>query len=126
MEPITASDIFAWALALLGETPQKSRGYEQLAAPVLNQLLMRCFQTENALRRARGQIPLECPAAVQELGEPVDYDTRLCREILPLGLAALLILEDDPQRAAFFDWRFQNSLEQCAPAQFVPMEDCYP
>lgn len=125
MEPITASEIFAWALALLGESPQKSRGYEPLAVPVLNQLLMRCFQTENALRRARGQASLESPAAVRSLEEPVDYDVRLCREVLPLGLAAYLILEDDPQRAAFFDWRFQRSLEQCAPAQFVPMEDYY-
>lgn len=125
MEPIAASEIFAWALALLGETPQKSRGYEQLAVPVLNQLLMRCFQTENALRRARGQVSLKRPAAVQSLEEPVDYDIRLCREILPQGLAAYLILEDDPQRAAFFDWRFQSALEQCAPAQFVPMEDHY-
>ena len=51
-------------------------------------------------------------------------DDRSCLTILPYGLAAQLLLNEDQNRAAFFNARY-DELKRKRPAKIVPIKDVY-
>jgi hypothetical protein len=47
-------------------------------------------------------------AYIRDLNKPIDLDDYLCRTLLPYGLAAHLLLDENPSAASFFQQRYEE------------------
>ena len=122
---MSADDLYGLALALLGETRDKAKGYADKLVPLTNLLLAAAAPAEGALRRARGLPPLDGVPAVATAGEALPCQPDLQAGCLPYGLAGMLILDDDPGRANYLNALFDGALARLCPADWVPVADCY-
>lgn len=117
---MTVRDVYESALSLLGEFPEQESDEEKKALSLLNTLLADCFDVNNTLRVYGEKEILRDIPYKEGLEDTLEYEESLCRDALPYGLAALIILEDDANRAGFFDFRYQqkklqyNKLENVA------------
>ncbi len=102
------SVIYESALALLGEMPGQGDEFHPNVIALINTLIADCFDVNNTLRVYRGEKALEEIPFNESLDDRLEYEEQLCRDMLPYGLAALMILEDDANRAGFFDFRYQQ------------------
>lgn len=65
---------------------------------------------------------------VDDIEADVELDDYICRTVLPYGLAANLLLQEDPAVANFFQQRYdelRGNLQRGMPAVSVDMEDVY-
>lgn len=138
MEVVTAQEIFDIAIHLM-DSQNESTGstdtadtkeYRLRTVSLLNSILDRAFPYSDnyreALAFAKGRRPI-CPK-VTDLSDVVAMDERVCTGALPYGLAALLLLEEDPSRANFLWQTFLEQLELCRqslPAVIGEVEDVY-
>ena len=61
--------------------------------------------------------------------DTLDLDSRILREVLPCGLAARLLSEENPSLANYFQQCFEEGLADARarrPGQFAPVEDALP
>lgn len=66
--------------------------------------------------------------SVSELTDYLDLDDRICRNVLPFGLAALLLTEENPTLANFFWQTFLENLQMAKnslPTEIAEVEDVY-
>lgn len=121
----TAQKVFSAALALMDE--QGSPGdYEKRALPVINALCGECFPLSQGWTAAKGERPA-CPAAA-DLGSAVGVDDYLARTVLPYGLAAQLLLDENPAAASFLQQRYEELLRGSGrgfPAAAEPIGSVY-
>lgn len=140
----TVQEVFDIAIRLMDEQNESTgstdtvdtKEYRLRTPSLLNSLLDRAYPASDTwpgtveemdeagnVRRRR---PV-CPK-VTAMEDEIGLDERLCTGVLPYGLAALLLMEEDKIRAEFF---WQTFLEQLAEAMAgVPsgaesVEDCY-
>ena len=60
--------------------------------------------------------------------DELPLDDGVCRTVLPYGLAAHLLLEENPASASFFQQRYEQLRRRAAasiPDVFQPITDCY-
>lgn len=65
---------------------------------------------------------------VSSMTDTLDLDDFLARSVLPYGLSAHLLLDENPSDASFFQQRYSEMLLQYAgrtPREAVPIEDVY-
>lgn len=65
---------------------------------------------------------------IKTLNEALDLDDECCRSVLPYGLAAALLLEENPSSAGFYQQRYEErkqELKRGIPTKSVDIEDCY-
>lgn len=122
---MTVNDIYTAALALLGEFPEQDSESVTVMISLLNTLIADCFDINNTLRIYKGKEKLDDIPFIESLDDEVVYEPELCRDGLVYGLASLLILEDDTDRASFFDFRYQqkklqyNKMENIDSGEFT-------
>ena len=90
---------------------------------LINTLIADCFDINNTLRAYRREKELEEIPFKENLDDTLEYEAQLCRDALPHGLAALMILEDDTNRAGFFDFRYQQKKMQYNKMENVEPEN---
>ena len=122
---MTADDIYGAALALMAESRDKAKGYQDKVVPLTNLLLATAYPAEQALRRARGHPPLAALPRIATEGEELPYREELLAGALPYGLAGMLVMDDDPGKANYFNAVYDAALAALSPADFVPVADCY-
>lgn len=123
--PIRVNDIYVTALALLGEFPEQDDESIKNMLALLNTLTADCFDVNNTLRAYVGKEKLSEIPFKESLDDVMEYEEQLCRDTLPYGLASLLILEDDTDRASFFDFRYQQKKLQYSKMENVESEEFY-
>ena len=103
---ITASDIFTAAMGIMDELSptgeaanSDTREYEQRTPAILNVLL-----TE--LKVLRGDSGDWLP--VTGLDEPVPAETNYALGAMPYGLAANLLVDENPSAASFYQQRYEE------------------
>lgn len=128
----TLSDVFNQAMGLMDEVDQDSvntRTYEtkeyRARTPFIIETLLRelyyASDTFNDPRQPSGKRPIPpyiIPPNVRitidnlesYMNKTVDLDDFVARTILPYGLAAHLLLQEDPQAASFFQQRYEELL----------------
>lgn len=121
--PIRVNDIYVTALALLGEFPEQDDESTKNMLALLNTLTADCFDVNNTLRAYVGKEKLSEIPFKESLDDVMEYEEQLCRDTLPYGLASLLILEDDTDRASFFDFRYQQKKLQYSKMENVESEE---
>jgi len=102
----TARDIFSAAMSIMDELSPSgeaahsdTREYEQRAPAILNVML-----TE--LKVLRGDSDGWLP--VESLDEPVSVETNYALGAMPYGLAANLLVDENPSAASFYQQRYEE------------------
>ena len=122
---MTADDLYGAALALMAESRDRAKGYRDKLVHLVNLLLAGAYPAEQTLRRATGHPPLADLPRITTEGEELPYREELRAGALPYGLAGMLVMDDDPGKANYFNAVHDAALAALSPADFVPVADCY-
>jgi hypothetical protein len=122
----TAQEIFEIAMALMDEQDSAADSndtaeYKQRTLYILTALRGELYPfSDTFAASADGRRPI-CPA-VTAFDTPLGLDDFLCQTILPYGLAARLLLEENPVIASFFEQRYEELLSRYGGAGLAVSE----
>jgi hypothetical protein len=110
----------------LADTAQ-TRGYKRRTLAILNVLRGECFPASDTYDGGEaGKRPV-CPE-ILDFDQDLGLDDYLCQSVLPYGLAAHLLLDENPSLASYFQQRYQELLAQARrglPTQSEDIVDLY-
>jgi len=125
----SAQEIFDLAIHLMDEANESTgktdtadtRAYKLRTLAILNVLRAECYPLSDtypvpdppAGDGSRMKRPV-CPL-ISDFQTPIDLDDVLCQGVLPYGLAAHLLLEENPDLASFFQQRYEELRSLYAP-----------
>jgi len=113
----TAQWIFEQAMHLMDEGNESTgkadtadtKEYKNRTLPILNILRVECFPASDTYRvHEAGKRPV-CPE-ILDFETGIGLDDGICQGVLPYGLAAHLLLDENPDMAAFFQQRYEEAL----------------
>ena len=131
----TAQWVFEKAMHLMDEVSESTgladtadtRGYKNRTLAILNVLRLECFPYSDTCQAAeRGRRPV-CPE-IPDFETPIALDDGLCQGVLPYGLAAHLLLDENPALASYFQQRYEELLtaaKRGVPAQSEDIASLY-
>lgn len=130
----TAQQVFELAIHLMnegdpatGETDTSdTKGYKSRTLAILNVLQTECLLCSDTFAAGTGARPI-CPP-LAGFSTPIALDDGICRGLLPYGLAAHLLLDENAQLASFFNERYEQqktALKNGIPRDFTAIEDSY-
>lgn len=131
----TAQWVFDKAMHLMDEVNESTgqsdtadtREYKNRTIQILNILRVECFPASDTYKVTEaGKRPI-CPE-ITDFDTPIGLDDGICQGVLPYGLAAHLLLDENPDVAAFFIQRYQELLAQyrySIPAEAEDIEPVY-
>lgn len=116
---VTAKQVYDLALVLMDEvlangniTPDQPKYYKTKASSILTML-----QTE--------LLPVsQTPNVITDLSEEVQLSDRIALTVLPYGLAAHLLIQEDVNAASFLNARY-DELKRKIPSKIQPITDVY-
>lgn len=114
----TAKWVFEKAMHLMDEANEstgqadtdETRTYKTRTLPILNVLRVECYPASDTCQIQPGKRPV-CPE-ITGFDSPIGLDDFLCQGVLPYGLAAHLLLDENPSLAAYFQQRYEELLRQ--------------
>lgn len=107
----TASEVYRRSLALMGEEEgENSTVFEGRWIPLLNVLLSEVCELDLAMKGEAGGAGKTLPQVVSA-EEEIWMEEPILFSLLPLGLAAYLLGETEPERASFFLNLYQRERE---------------
>lgn len=112
-------DVYNTALALMAENPQDATDYEEQVVPLVNLMLWELHDINNILREWAGLKPLGSPQTVKTMDDILYLEAELTIGTLPYGLAAKLILDDDANKAAYFNEEYMEKKERNTKAVWI-------
>lgn len=113
----TAQWVFERAMALMDELNESSgnadtadtKEYKNRTLSILNMLRVECFPFSDTYRvQTPGKRPI-CPE-IQSFTDVIGLDDGIAQGTLPYGLAAHLLLDENPDSASYFQQRYQEQL----------------
>ncbi|MGN0968428.1 MAG: hypothetical protein ACI4O3_04070, partial [Oscillospiraceae bacterium] len=122
----TALWVFEKAMHLMDEADESTGRadtadtgeYKNRTLAILNVLRVECFPySDTCLAAEPGKRPV-CPE-IEDFETPIGLDDGLCQGVLPYGLAAHLLLDENPALAAYFQQRYEellNAAKRSVPA----------
>jgi hypothetical protein len=115
------TDNYASGAADSGDTAD----YKARAIPIINNLSVELYQFSTTKNTSAGARPL--PELVRLPADDVKIDDGLARGVLPHGLAAVLLVEENPAMAGYHAQRYAECLMllRNAPREFEPITDVY-
>lgn len=131
-----AEQIFEMTMSLMDELNESTgkpdtadtREYKNRTIPILNVLRGEVYPYSDTYARdvAAGKRPI-CPIIIN-FTDAMPLDDYICQSVLPCGLAAHLLMQEDPTAANFFQQRYDElkaMLARGMPAESVDIEDIY-
>ena len=131
----TVNDIFFLTMSLIDDLNDRTgladsaetRDYRQRTPGIVNMLIGELYHYSDTREiKAPGKRPI-CPP-VTSFEDELGLDDFLCRSVLPYGLAARLLLDENPPTAAFYEREYTEMLLKYGyrvPAQFEPIQNIY-
>ncbi len=131
----TAQWVFETAMHLMDEVNESSgcadtadtKEYKNRTLAILNILRTECFPASDTYTvTVPGKRPV-CPEIVGFDAE-IGLDDGICQGVLPYGLAAHLLLDENPAAASYFQQRYEQALKDAKrgiPAGAQEIEDVY-
>ncbi len=106
-----AEELYHRSLALIGEIPgAENQLFRERAVPLMNVLLSQLYELDIALRGGK-----LCPGGiipqVTHLEETLPFSEAILYTVLPLGLAGLLLMEEEAERGRFFLQLYHTEVE---------------
>ena len=131
----TAQDIFSAAMGLIdgvetssGQTDTSDNApYKSRALFIINILRGEVYPYSDTYAAGEDKSRPIC-AAVTDFSSSVGLDDTLAQTVLPYGLAAQLLLEENPTAASFFQQRYEELLARLGrevPNSFELIDDVY-
>lgn len=125
----TAQDVFDTAMGLMDEVKedggtdsQDNKEYKRRSLFILNSLSGELFPYSAAFGpELEGKRPA-CPV-IEDLQQELGLDDYICRSLLPYGLAAHLLLDENPSAAGFFQQRYEELRRGLSQGLFTQSED---
>lgn len=133
----TGQDIFEKAITLMGELSDSGQAdwgdtveYKNRALNILNVLRGEVYPYSDTYRTQRRQYPGRRPVcpALESLDDEIGIDDVLAQTVLPYGLAAALMLDENDAMAAFFQQRYEELLHRLGagvPGEWESISDVY-
>lgn len=133
----TGMDVFEIAITLMDELNDAGKykhedtdEYRMRTRSILNILIGELYIFSDTYKKnqnwEKGRRPV--PAMLDDLYTEIDLDDYICRSVMPYGLAAHLLLDENPSTAAFFQQRYDElkaGLQRGMPAESEDIEDVY-
>ena len=128
-----AETVFTLAVALMDELSRTgladtadTRPYRLRTLPILNVLRAECARASANWQGEDGARPM--PPPVEDFSADLGLDDGVAQTVLPYGLAAHLLLDENPAVAAYFAARYEELLASFAralPRRFEDIERLY-
>lgn len=131
----TAQWVFDKAMNLMDEVNESTgqtdtadtKEYKNRTLAILNILRVECFPASDTYTVITpGKRPI-C-REITDFETPIGLDDGICQGVLPYGLAAHLLLDENPDMASYFNQRYQELLAQYrygVPAATEDIVDLY-
>jgi hypothetical protein len=129
----TAQQVFEMAIALMDSQSDDGRAdtndnaeYKNRTLPLLNILRGELYIYSDTYETDEEGRPIA--AYIRTFDKPLDLDDYICQSVLPYGLAAHLLLAEDPATANFFQQRYdelKQTLARGLPASSEDIVDVY-
>ena len=133
----TGMDVFETAITLMDELNdagkykhEDTEEYRQRTKAILNILIGELYVYSDTYKKnqdwEKGRRPV--PAMLEDLYTEIDLDDYICRSVMPYGLAAHLLLDENPSSAGFFQQRYDElkaQLQRGLPAESEDIVDIY-
>lgn len=132
---ITVQDVFDIAIRLMDAQNESTgatdtadtREYRVRTPALLNSILDRAYPASDTYPGVEGGVRPVCPKTAS-MEDEIGLDGRICTGVLPYGLAALLLTEENPVLSNFFWQTFLEQLEEARrglSGGIGGVEDCY-
>lgn len=132
---VTAQQVFDLAVQLMGAADRSSgrtdtadtAEYKNRTLAILNVLQSECLTCSDTYSPGEGGARPVGPL-VEDFATYLALDDGICLGALPYGLAAHLLLEENPSSAAYFNDRYEQrrtDLKNSVPRRFEPIETVY-
>lgn len=105
---MTVEELYKITKQLMFEKPS-STIYDNYLFGNLNRLLVELFEENNMSRIFKGKMTLSEPLKVSELNDELTYESEYINDVLPLGLAASFLIDDDLQKYSIFNTKYNNA-----------------
>ena len=109
----TAQQIFEMAIALMDSQSDSGQAdvpdnneYKTRTLPILNILRGELYPFSDTHETDDEGRPIA--ALIRSFDKPIDLDDYICQSVMPYGLAAHLLLAEDPTTANFFQQRYDE------------------
>ena len=129
----TAQEVFESAMSLidsLSDTGQANttdnEEYKHRALAILNILRGELYPYSDTYDPDEEGRPIA--GKIRAMDKPIDLDDYICQTLMPYGLAAHLMLQEDPSAAAYFQQRYEellSKLNRGLPSVSEDIEDVY-
>lgn len=104
-----------------------TKEYKNRTLPLLNVLRIECFPASDTYAVGEtGKRPV-CPM-IEDFESEIGMDDGICQGVLPYGLAAHLLLDENPSMASFFQQRYEGALTEAkrnVPTEAEDIVDVY-
>ena len=133
----TGQDIFDKAITLMGELSDSgetdwadTKEYKDRALNILNTLRGEVYQYSDTYNDTRKQYPNKRPVCpvLESLDDTIGIDDTLAQTVLPYGLAAHLLLDENDNMASFFQQRYDELLKRLGmniPSEWETIKNSY-
>lgn len=126
----TVRAIFDKAIYLIAEQDDNTgktittdtREYEVRTVGLLNNLLDEVYPASDTYEVTEAGKRSALPD-ITDFADELDLDARICRDILPCGLAALLLAQENPELANYFQQLYEERLARAMAARPATFED---
>lgn len=131
----TAQNVFDAAMGLMDEVNEQSgatdtadtREYKNRTLLILNVLRGELYPYSDTYEYGEvGKRPIA--AVIENFTDRIGLDDYICQSVMPYGLAAHLLLDENPTAASFFNGRYEElkaNLARGLPQVSVDIEDVY-
>lgn len=130
-----AQYVFEKAMHLMDEVNESTgaadtadtKEYKNRTLPILNILRVECFPCSDTFKVSKPGKRPTC-RSIDDFETPIGMDDTICQGVLPYGLAAHLLIDENPDMASFFNQRYQELLNQfrySIPAETEDIEGLY-
>jgi len=129
----TAQQVFEMAIALMDSQSDDGKAdtgdnseYKNRTLPLLNILRGELYPFSDTYETDEEGRPIA--TQIRSFDKPIDLDDYVCQSVLPYGLAAHLLLAEDPATANFFQQRYDElklTLARGLPSKSEDIEDVY-
>lgn len=108
-----AQTVYEMAIALMDSMSDSGQAdvadnneYKHRALPILNILRGELYPYSDTHETDDEGRPIA--ALIRDFEKPIDLDDYICQSVMPYGLAAHLLLQEDPAAASFFQQRYDE------------------
>lgn len=132
----TAQEIFNTTMALIDEVNEATgetdtgdtREYKLKTLFILNLLRGELYPYSDTYTLPEDDSKRPIAQMINSFDEPIGLDDYICQTVMPHGLAAYLLLDENPSVASFFNQKYNElkiTLMRGKPSVSVDIEDVY-